>query len=39
MEYPCSNATAAKSKIEAKTMLVDDVTWAILPYVPKQYGN
>ncbi|MGI5853957.1 MAG: DUF3788 family protein [Bacillota bacterium] len=38
-EYPCANATAASSKIEAKTVLADDVTWAILPYVPKQYGN
>lgn len=38
-DYPCSNATAAKSKIEAKSILADDVTWAILPYAPKQYGN
>lgn len=38
-EYPCSNATAASSKIEAKSILADDVTWAILPFVPNQYGN
>ncbi len=38
-EYPCSNATVASSKIEAKSILADDVTWAILPFVPKQYGN
>ncbi len=38
-QYPCTNATAAYSKIEAKSILADDVTWAILPYVPYQYGN
>ncbi len=38
-QYPCSNATAGYSKLEAKSILADDVTWAILPYVPYQYGN
>ncbi|NLK87382.1 MAG: DUF3788 family protein [Clostridiaceae bacterium] len=38
-QYPCSNATAGYAKLEAKSMLADDVTWAILPYVPYQYGN
>ncbi len=38
-QYPCSDATAASSKIEARSILADDITWAILPYVPYQYGN
>ncbi|MCL2285807.1 MAG: DUF3788 family protein [Firmicutes bacterium] len=39
-EYPCDNATAGwPPRIEAKTVLADDVTWAILPYVDGQYGN
>jgi hypothetical protein len=38
-QYPCSNATAGYSKLEPKHILADDVTWAILPYVPYQYGN
>lgn len=39
-EYPCDKATAGLiGKIEAKSILADDVTWAILPYVPMQYGN
>jgi|SRR5690554_4050321 len=31
-KYPCSHATVASSKIEAKSILADDVTWAILPF-------
>jgi len=38
-QYPCSNATVGYSKLEAKSILADDVTWAILPFVPYQYGN
>lgn len=38
-EYPCPDATVASSRIEAKSILADDVTWAILPFVPGQYGN
>jgi len=38
--YPCEKATAGwPPKIEAKSILADDVTWAILPYVDRQYGN
>lgn len=38
-EYPCSIAPVVNSKIEAKSIMADDVTWAILPYVNNQYGN
>ena len=39
-EYPCEKATAGwPPKIELKSILADDVTWAILPYVDRQYGN
>lgn len=39
-EYPCQMAPVGlRGKIEAKSMLADDVTWAILPYVHEQYGN
>ena len=39
-EYPCDNALAGRrGKIEPKSILADDVTWAILPYVHEQYGN
>ena len=39
-DYPCDKAPAGlRGKIEAKNMLADDVTWAILPYVDGQYGN
>ena len=43
--YDCSEFTNCQPlsgipcKIEAKNMLADDVTWAILPYVNGQYGN
>ncbi len=37
--YPCSKATVGYSGLEAKHILADDVTWAILPFVPYQYGN
>ncbi len=38
-DYPCPIAPVVSSKLEARSMLADDVTWAILPYVPDQYGN
>lgn len=40
-QYPCIHATVADltSMIHTKVILADDVTWAILPYVPMQYGN
>ena len=39
-EYPCATAPVGLcGKIEAKGMLADDVTWAILPFVHEQYGN
>lgn len=38
-EYPCSISPVVNCKIEAKSILADDVTWAILPYVHNQYGN
>lgn len=38
--YPCEKALAGlRGKIEAKSMLADDVTWAILPFVHEEYGN
>jgi len=38
-QYPCSKATAGYAELGAKSILADDVTWGILPYVPYQYGN
>jgi len=38
-KYPCSKATAGYAELGAKSILGDDVTWAILPYVANQYGN
>lgn len=38
-EYSCAISSVVNSKIEAKSILADDVTWAILPYAPFQYGN
>lgn len=38
-QYPCSNATVGYAELGAKSILADDVTWAILPFVPYQYGN
>jgi hypothetical protein len=38
-EYHCSISPVVSSKIEPKSILADDVTWAILPYVHNQYGN
>jgi len=36
-EYPCIKATAGYQGLEARNISADDVTWAILPYVPYQY--
>lgn len=38
-KYPCSNATVGYAQLGVKSILGDDVTWAILPYVSFQYGN
>jgi hypothetical protein len=38
-QYPCSKATVGYAELGVKSILADDVTWAILPYVPYQYGN
>ena len=39
-EYPCDKSTVGwPPRIELKSILADDVTWAILPYVDGQYGN
>ena len=36
-KYPCENATVGYRQLEHKSFTADDVTWAILPYVPYQY--
>jgi len=36
-KYPCADATAGYADLGAKSLLGEDVTWAILPYVPNQY--
>ena len=36
-EYPCEQATVGYRGLEHKSISADDVTWAILPYVPNQY--
>ena len=36
-KYPCENATVGYRKLEHRNLSADDVTWAILPYVPRQY--
>lgn len=38
-QYPCSSATVGYAELGAKSILADDVTWAILPYVSFQYEN
>jgi len=38
-QYPCSKATVGYAELGEKSILADDVTWAILPYVAYQYGN
>lgn len=36
-EYPCEQATVGYRQLEHTSISSDDVTWAILPYVPHQY--
>ena len=36
-KYPCEKATVGYRQLEHKNISADDVTWAILPYVPWQY--
>ena len=36
-DYPCGSATVGYCRLEPRSLSADDVTWAILPYVPKQY--
>lgn len=35
--YPCEQATVGYRQLNHKNLSSDDVTWAILPYVPHQY--
>jgi hypothetical protein len=37
--YPCELATVGYRQLEHKNTSADDVTWAILPYVPYQYDE
>ncbi|HBR31435.1 MAG: DUF3788 family protein [Eubacteriales bacterium] len=39
INYPCEKATVGYRSLEPRNISADDVTWAILPYVPFQYGN
>lgn len=36
-KYPCEKATVGYRQLEHRNISADDVTWAILPYVPHQY--
>lgn len=36
-QYPCEHATVGYRQLEHRNLSADDVTWAILPYVPHQY--
>ena len=39
-KYPCDKACVGlPPKIHTRIILADDVTWGILPFVYKQYGN
>lgn len=38
-EYPCKTVPVGYKQLESKTIYKDDITWGILPYVEKQYGN
>ncbi len=38
-KYPCEQATVGYRALEHKNISADDVTWAILPYVPYQYED
>ena len=36
-DYPCKKSTVGYRQLEHRNISSDDVTWAILPYVPRQY--
>ena len=36
-DYPCEKSTVGYRLLENKSLSHEDVTWAILPYVPRQY--
>lgn len=36
-KYPCENATVGYRQLEHRDLSADDITWAVLPYVPCQY--
>lgn len=38
-DYPCHQSTVGYDQLEPRNLSADDVTWAILPYVPRQYGR
>ncbi len=38
-EYHCTISPVVNSIIEPRSILAEDVTWAVLPYVHAQYGN
>lgn len=40
-EYPCKIATVGdcRSRVHTNSYAADDITWAILPFVPGQYEN
>lgn len=35
--YPCAESTVGYNQLEHRNLTADDVTWGILPYVPRQY--
>jgi len=39
VDYPCGDCGLVSCEIDAHSTSVDDVTWAVLPYVDGQYGN
>ena len=39
INYPCEQATVGYNQLEHKSISANDVTWAILPYVPYQYDE
>lgn len=36
-QYPCEQSTVGYRELEHRNLSADDVTWGILPYVPRQY--
>lgn len=35
--YPCEKSSVGYQQLEHRSLLADDITWGILPYVPDQY--